>query len=119
MPNQINVISPYLWSGIWVFDDPSRGLDKEALVAGIPEMIERACAERAIADPAGGFVVLFSADPFPGADILLEHLRPDESGSGDWYRWTATGQEGWLCPALLRYFPSAPQRLHIQIRAKA
>ncbi len=33
--NQIFTIKPYLWNGTWVFDDPERGLTREALVAGI------------------------------------------------------------------------------------
>ena len=32
MANQIMVIKPYLWEGVWVFDDPSTGLEKEALI---------------------------------------------------------------------------------------
>lgn len=117
--NSISVIMPYLWNGVWVFDDPARGLDKEALVSSVPEMIERVCAQKGIPNPSAGFVVIFSARPFPDADVVLDHVRPDEHGEGNWYRLSGTQMEGWLCPALLKYFPSAPRRIYLQVKEKA
>jgi hypothetical protein len=114
--NSINVIKPYQWNGVWVFDDPARGLDKEPLVAGVPEIIDAVCAGRGIRDPQNGFVTIFSAAPFPGAHATLEHLRPDESGTGNWYRLAGTALEGWLCPALLKYFAAPPARIFIQVK---
>ena len=110
--NQIFVIRPYLWNGTWVFDDPAVGLVKEPFVAGIPAMIERATGH--IPDAARGFVAVFSADFFPDAQIVLERARAE--GGGTWYRWPETGQEGWLCPALFRYFDAAPERLYVQVK---
>jgi hypothetical protein len=110
--NSLFVIKPYRWNGLWVFDDPSVGLVKEPFVSGIPEMID--AAVRHLSDAEKGFVAIFSANPFPGAQIILERVR-EETG-GTWYRWTETGQEGWLCPALFRYFDKAPDRLHIQVK---
>jgi hypothetical protein len=57
---------------------------------------------------------LFSANPFPGATVAMEWDR--EFLGGNWYRWTATGQEGWLCPALFKYFDKAPARLYAQAK---
>ena len=114
--NAINVIKPYLWNNVWVFDDPARGLDKEALVSGIPEIITHVCTQNGIRDPQNGFVVIFSGSPFPDADAVLEHLRPDGSGSGNWYKLLGTNMEGWLCPALLRYFESPPSKIYIQVK---
>lgn len=112
---QIKVIRPYQWEGIWVFDDPAVGLDKEALVAGMPELIEMATAKAGIREPEKGFVALFSKDPFPNAQVCLEHVR--EEGGGNVYRWPEVDREGWLCPALFRYFDQAPERLYIEVRA--
>jgi hypothetical protein len=95
-----------------VFDDPAVGLDKEPLVAGMPEMIR--VATRAIPDAARGLVALFSAAPFPGADIVL-HWDREEMG-GNYYRWPEKKLEGWLCPALFRYFDEAPGRLYVQVK---
>jgi hypothetical protein len=113
--NQIFTIKPYLWEGIWVFDDPDRGLIKEALVAGMPEMIELATEQAGIVHPESGFIALFSKDPFPGAMIALEWVREDMGGNV--YRWPETGMEGWLCPALFRYFTTPPKQLHLAVRA--
>ncbi|HTU19086.1 MAG TPA: DUF6717 family protein [Gemmataceae bacterium] len=114
--SQIKVIRPYKWEGIWVFDDPAVGLAKEALVAGMPELIEIATDQAGIREPEKGFVALFSKDPFPTAQVCLEHVR--EEGGGNVYRWPAVGREGWLCPALFRYFDQAPERLYVEVRAR-
>ncbi|HWG42978.1 MAG TPA: DUF6717 family protein [Gemmataceae bacterium] len=115
--NQIKVIRPYLWEGIWVFDDPAVGLDKEALVAGMPELIEIATAKAGIAEPEKGFIALFSKDPFPGAQVCLQRVR--EENGGNVYRWPEVGREGWLCPALFRYFEEAPDTLYVEVRPSA
>lgn len=113
--NQIKVIRPYKWQGIWVFDDPAVGLDKEALVAGMPELIEIATAQAGVREPEKGFVALFSKDPFPGAQVCLKWVR--EEGGGNVYRWPEVGREGWLCPALFRYFDEAPTNLYVEVRS--
>jgi hypothetical protein len=111
--NAIRVIHPYRWNNMWVFDDEAVGLVREPFVAGIPEMINAIVHH--IPDAERGFNFIFSDRPFPGATFVLERLR--EEDGGHWYRWTETGQEGWLCPALFRYYETAPARLHIAIRA--
>jgi hypothetical protein len=110
--NSIFVIRPYKWSGLWVFDDPQRGLDKEPFVGGADTMID--VATRSIPDAEQGFVAVFSAGPFPDAQIVLEWVR--EEGGGNVYRWPEQGMEGWLCPALLKYFQKPPRQLFLQIK---
>ena len=111
--NQIFTIKPYRWEGIWVFDDPERGLIREALVAGVPEIIEKATRLAGIEHPEHGFVALFSSDAFPGANIRLRRVRTEDFG-GNTYVWE--GQEGWLCPALFKYFDVAPETIYLQVR---
>jgi hypothetical protein len=116
MKNSIFVIKPYLWNGMWVFDDAAVGLVREPFVGGVPEMIRR--ATRGIPNAEQGFVAVFSAGYFPDAPIVLDWVR--EEGGGNVYRWEETDQEGWLCPALLKYFDEAPAKLYVQVRpAKA
>ncbi len=104
-------IQPY-WSGAtWVFDDPQVGLRAEPFVAGVPDMIDR-LLERAGLPPRERFLLIFSAQPFPGHQAELEWVR--EEDGGNWYR--SDGMEGWLCPALFKYFQSAPARIYCQIR---
>ncbi len=114
MANQIMVIKPYRWEGMWVFDDERVGLLREPFVGGADTIIDLAIAAAAIADPANGFVLIFSANPFPGAHMELDWVR-DEMG-GNVYRWE--GQEGWLCPALLKYFDEPPLKIFAQLKSR-
>lgn len=111
--NALFVIQPYRHTGTWVFDDDRVGLAREPFVAGIPAMIETLV--RDIPDAENGFRLIFSARPFPGAQVHLERLR--EEAEGWWYRVPEYGAaEGWLCPALFKYFETAPE--HIWVRAE-
>jgi hypothetical protein len=33
---------------------------------------------------------------------------------GNWYRADVPPSEGWLCPALFRYFETAPQEIYVR-----
>jgi hypothetical protein len=72
---------------------------------------------RDIPDAEKGFTLLFSGQPFPGYQTLFEWRRA-ESG-GNWYFSPALEMEGWLCPALFKYFDSAPAKIYAQVRSKA
>jgi hypothetical protein len=111
--NAIHIIKPYWWNGTWVFDDPTVGLVREPFVSGVPEMIDDAV--RDLPEAKLGFLALFSASPFPGAQLTLQRLR--EEMGGWWYGQPDTGREGWLCPALFRYFQEAPAHLYVQVKA--
>lgn len=116
--NSIMVLSPYNWNGIWVFDDARTGLVKEALVAGVPEILEALHQEHKIVNPKAGFNLLFSPTPFPGHHLKADWVR--EGDGGNWYKATLPSgveQEGWLCPALFKYFPSAPKELYIRVES--
>lgn len=110
MANAIFVIAPYKWQGSWVFDDPSVGLTREPFVAGIDTMIDRMVAS--IPHAEKGFRLFFSASPFPGYTLELQWRR--EEYGGNWYFCPQLGMEGWLCPALLRYFDQAPAELYVR-----
>src|SRR3989454_8025115 len=101
--NAIGVIAPYQYEGMWVFDDPAVGLSREPFVAGIDTMIDRLVAS--IPNAEQGFRLVFSAKPFPGHTVRLEWRR--EEAGGNWYYCPQFGIEGWLCPALFRYFDKA------------
>jgi len=116
MSNQIMVIAPY-WlerGPCWVFDDPAAGLQQEPFVGGVPEMIEFLTAD--IPNARIGFRLLFSASPFPGYQKRLTWRR--EEMGGNWYASDDPPMEGWLCPALFRYFDQAPKELYVKAEAK-
>jgi hypothetical protein len=114
--NSINIISPYKFYGSWVFDDEGVGLVKEPFVAGADIIIEALVAN--IPDAAKGFVLIFSSSPFPGHTDRFDWQRADTDG-GNWYRWEGYKVEGWLCPALFKYFEETPKHIYVQAKARA
>lgn len=106
--NRLHVLQPYRWQGSWVFDDERLGLSREPFVLGIDTMIDRLVAE--IPGAERGFRLIFSPRPFPGFAAKLEWRRED--AGGNWYFSPTYGMEGWLCPALFKYFESAPAELY-------
>ena len=112
--NAINVIAPYKHHGMWVFDDPRVGLVQEPFVAGADTMIDRVVAD--IPDAEHGFTMIFSSTPFPGHQYRLDWRR-EESG-GNFYYAEQLDMEGWLCPALLKYFTEAPKQLYVQTKRR-
>ncbi|MCC6354989.1 MAG: hypothetical protein IT577_13955 [Verrucomicrobiae bacterium] len=101
------VICPYRWNGTWVFDDEGAGLHREPFVAGIDTIIDRLTVD--IPDAKRGFRMVFSAAPFPGHTVRLEWRR-EESG-GNWYHCPQLSMEGWLCPAMFKYFETTPPEI--------
>lgn len=112
MSNSIMGIFPYRCYGTWVFDDLSVGLVREPFVSGVPEIIDIFVAGIPHADK--GFRLFFSGTPFPGYQYRLTWLRGE--GGGNWYGFEAT--EGWLCPALFKYFEQAPTDIYVKVEPK-
>ena len=108
--NAIMVIAPYRHQGTWVFDDASAGLVKEPFVAGVPEMIDVLVKD--IPDADKGFRLLFSAKPFPGHQKELTWLRGDSGGN--YYSLDEPPMEGWICPAMFKYYSTAPKHLYVK-----
>ena len=106
--NYMYVLRPYKYEGSWVFDDASVGLSREPFVLGIDEMVERLVAK--IPKAEDGFRLIFFPRPFPGFTAKLEWQR--EEMGGNWYFSPTFGIEGWLCPALFKYFEDAPKELY-------
>lgn len=109
MTNALTVIEPYLWQGTWVFDDKAAGLDKEPFVKGIPAIIDELVKD--IPNAHKGFRLLFSSVPFPNYQLELVWLR--EEYGGNWYQINSSTAEGWLCPALFRYYQTAPKKIYV------
>lgn len=108
--NSILVIAPYRDAGTWVFNDPRVGLNAEPFVCGIPAIIDKLVADIPGADK--GFRLLFSAQDFPGYTTKVIWKRRD--AGGNWYYSEEYDMEGWLCPALFKYFRRAPKEIYIK-----
>jgi hypothetical protein len=113
--NAINLIAPYKYEDMWVFDDSQVGLVQEPFVSGADDMIDFLVADIPNADK--GFRLLFSANPFPGYSTELEWRR--EEYGGNWYFSPKFSMEGWLCPALFKYFDKAPKNIYVKAEPKA
>lgn len=112
--NAISVIFPYRHNGQWVFDDEVAGLRQEPLILGIDLMLDKATAQ--IRDAGQGFKLFFAPVQFPGYTVKLEWKRTEFGGN--WY-WCEQYQiEGWLCPALFKYFDQAPTEIYARAEPK-
>jgi hypothetical protein len=114
--NAINIIEIYKWKGFWVFDDPSTGLVHEALVMGTDKIIDVAVANIENADK--GFICIFSGTPLPEYDIKLVLHKRGNNIDGNWYRSEELDMDGWLCPALYKYFEVEPDAIYLKIEPK-
>ncbi len=108
--NSLFIIAPYQFEGVWVFDDPSVGLVQEPFVSGADHIMDLLTA--GIPDAAKGFKLIFAPTPFPGH--VARFVWDREEYGGNWYRWPEREVEGWLCPALFKYFEVAPKEIYAQ-----
>lgn len=115
MSNAIRVIHPYWHQGLLVFDDEAVGLVREPFVAGADTVLE-ILAESVGPECKERFTLLFSDQPFPGHQAEMRRLHPEHGGT--WYSCDQVGLEGWLCPALFKYYAEAPANLYIQIKPR-
>ena len=106
--NSLYVLKIYNHEGTYVFDDPQVDLVREPFVMGMPEIIEHQMG----GGPIDTFTAIFSAAAFPGYNTVLKRLHPEYGGT--WYELDGTHLQGWLCPALFKYFQVAPERLYVQ-----
>ena len=111
--NQIFVIRPYRLrpGGVYVFDDEARGLKQEVFVSDTTMAID---LMRAVQEVGSEFELVFSADPFRGHQYCVNRKASEYGGTV--YEQRDLEIEGWLCPALLRYFPEPPEHLYLQFR---
>jgi hypothetical protein len=80
----------------------------------VPAIIDRLVAD--IPDARSGFQLTFSEQHFPGTQMELSWLRAE--GGGNVYRLADPRMDGWLCPALFRYYDAAPKRLFVRADPK-
>ena len=93
---------------MWVFDDERVGLVQEPFVGGADTIID--LAVQGIPNAENGFRLIFSSQPFPQYGHKLVWRRAEMSGNI--YYSEDLEMEGWLCPALLKYFDEPPRELY-------
>jgi len=109
--NAINVIYPYKFKDTWVFDDLAKKLFREPFVFGIPEIIDELLCNK-FDEPTDEFDLYFSQHNFPGNDGYLTKLY--EENGGCYYSYE--DMDGWLCPALFKYFDEVPNKIFFQLK---
>lgn len=112
--NKMFAVYPYKHLDMWVFDDDSVGLVKEPFVGGTDLMIEKAIETFKLKNAEDGFALIFSNKKFK--EFNVELIRQRESDGGNYYSWKYHNMEGWLCPALLKYFDAAPEKIYAEIK---
>ena len=106
--NSLFIIFPYKLGTTWVFDDAARGLKQEPFVGDVNKIIDLEVGE------ATKISVTFSDMNFPGANFELVKTDKQESLGGTWYLSPKYLIEGWLCPALLKFFSTPPPKIFIK-----
>ena len=112
--NALLVIEPYRAGTTWRFDEPALHLHGEPFVQGMSEMIDKMVVGIPGSDTS--VRLIFSQRPFPGSQFRLDLLR--EEDGGNWYFNQTYQMQGWLCPALFKFFPRAPQHIYARAEAK-
>jgi hypothetical protein len=133
--NQIFIICPYSFGSAWVFDDERVGLVREPFVESAGKIIDVLVAK--LPEAEKGFTLLFSSGPFDGYQKLLHHTTKDvmegnpplsnrfeqyEVFGGHYYSLYDVVDPPircWLCPAMFKYFESAPKHIYVQAKAGA
>lgn len=111
--NSIFIIQAYKVGNTWAFDDLKRGISQEPFVGGFPNIIRKIMLEK-IGKIVDNFTITFSDNKFPGSDICLN--KQNDLNGGSWYKLSGTDIEGWLCPALRKYYTeSLPNDLYLEI----
>jgi hypothetical protein len=112
--NSLFAIAPYKCNGFWVFDDPAVGLRQEPFIAGADTIIDVLTEKLPAAEQ--GFRLTFAPASFPGYQARFIRDRGEHGGT--WYKWPERKMEGWLCPALFKYFAEAPAEIYVQAQAR-
>ena len=68
--NVIDVIQPYSYLDMWLFDNPRVGLSAELFVGGADTMIDQVTSH--IPDAKRGFIMVSSRNPVPNHQHRLE-----------------------------------------------
>lgn len=105
-------IKPYNLNGTWCFDDVDRGLYQEPFVKGVPEILNKMTWK--FPNASKGFLLFFSSKAFPRWTHSFVWQR--EEDGGNWYFSNEYKIEGWLCPALFKYFDVPPQYIYARLK---
>lgn len=126
----VNVIRPFQSNGRWVFRHNEINYDMapagimdvvlSPLVIGADRLIALGCKMKGISDPEKGFLLLFSEEYFPNADVKFNFVESKHDG---WVysveelnlKGLMPGQSAWLCPYMTFFYPNPPKSLYLKV----
>lgn len=126
----VNTIRPFIHNGRWVFEEKGRKYDMapagimditlSPLVAGADKLIALGCSMKGIENPENGFLLLFSQEYFPNADVKFTLTEPKANG---WIysveelnlKGLLPNQSAWVCPYMAMYYPEPAKILYLKI----
>jgi len=111
--NALQIIFPYKDRGQWMFDDERVNLVREPFIYGMDTLLNIIATREKIKGLSKGVKLIFSHLPFPQA---IELVWDREDVGGNWYACPEINdRQGWLCPAMFKYFKKTPARLYIKM----
>lgn len=110
--NGINIIKPYRYLDMWVFDDELRGIVQEPFINGADSILDIWAKNLSSISTVNSFLILFSEKPFPDYQYEISWIRKEFEGN--WYKFAELNMDGWLCPALFKYFNKMPNEIFIR-----
>ena len=119
MNNSVGVLFPYLTKNKQlVFDDDRFDLIQEPFVFGADTLLIEIAQKNNIKDLSVGFSLIFSKQPLPQFDLILQLIKPDGNNGHFYAPVNELERLVWLCPAMLHYFSEAPKNIYFKITEK-
>lgn len=125
----VKTIKPFVHNGKWVFEynginydfAPTAIMDftMKPTIVGADKLLAAGCKTKNIKNPENGFMLLFSEEYFPNADVKFTH--ENNLYNGQVYKVEGLnlkvneGQLAWICPYLTIYFKETPKTLYLKI----
>ncbi len=109
----IKTLNLYNRRGIWLFDDVEKHITEEPFVEGSSEIITE--IQKRTGCSGNTISLTFSDVPFPTFQHELSWRSSRDEDTWNLYRVDAFQMGGWLCPVLLRYFDTPPEKLYVAI----
>jgi hypothetical protein len=126
----VNVIRPYISKNRWVFDIKGKEYDMapasimefvlSPLIIGADKLIAIGCQKKNISNYEKGFLLIFSENYFPNADVKFVFVETKYNGSIYSVeelnlKGFLPGQCAWMCPYMTFYYPEPPKTLYIKL----
>lgn len=105
----MNFLYIYRHLGTWCYDDPRSNIVAEPFVQGAEKIIDFALAEDGFSPETDLVKLYWNTKGHWTIEKIATEMRDGEQWNK--YRLVNSTIEGWLCPQLLTFFHTAPEKL--------